>query len=121
MSTDRHGLFKQLDPPPGGAEQLRKRLDAAGRESPAPRWPRAAAISAAVLIVAAAVGLLLDAGPDAEHEPEHTASLYDAPQFDRLLGRPLEHAAPSVTLNDRTAKVEEIGSASENVRIYWLE
>lgn len=121
MSTDPHALFKQLDPPAGGAEKLRRRLDAAARGRRAPGRPVVVTVSAAAAIVVAAVAFFLDGDRNANREPVPAVALHDAPQFDRLLGRPREATEPSVALNDRTAKVAQIRTAKENVRIYRLE
>jgi hypothetical protein len=49
-----------------------------------------------------------------------TADIYDAPEFDRLLGRPRQTAEVTVTLNEQTASVAEIETANEKVRIYQI-
>lgn len=121
MSIDRHGLFEQLDPPPGGADAFRRRLDVAGSKRRAPGRYFVVAVSAAALVAVAAVALLIRGERIAGSDSEHGVALYDAPQFDRLLGRPLERTEPRVILNDRRVRVAEIPTERGNVRIYRLE
>jgi hypothetical protein len=44
-----------------------------------------------------------------------------APEFDRLLGRPVERADPSVTLNDETATLAAVPSENPKIRIYQIQ
>jgi|SRR5690606_1822131 len=82
MTVDRNRLFEQLDPPPGGAERFRARLDAAvsggnGRRNPVDGWMHAlgarrlgatAAGAAAALALVIAVVTRLPSG-SAPEEP----------------------------------------------------
>jgi hypothetical protein len=61
MNEDRHGFFKELDPPPGGAERFRARLDAAAESRRGPAWRLAVAVAAGVVVVVGALVVLNDA------------------------------------------------------------
>lgn len=120
MSAD--NLFKQLEPPPGGAERFARRLDEAA--AGAPRWrPFAlAGAAAAALVVAVAVVLLRE--PSGTVAPvadsPSTPEIYNSPAFDRLLGRPFQAEELTATRNEQTASVTELESHNEKVRIYQL-
>ena len=121
MNNER-GLFTELEPPPGGAERFRQRLDAAASSRRMPRWSIfavAGAASAAVVLIA--VVLLRDPSESSPvADSPRTASLYDAPEFDRLLGRLPQPIELAVTRNAQTAAVVEIETANEKVRIYRI-
>jgi len=122
VSADLRGIFREIEPPPGGAERFARRLDALVERAPAPRWRLAAAAAAAVALVAAlGFAIAFDAGMLGRKEPALVATLYDAPQFDRLLGRPPTPTGLSVRLDDRDATVAELASANAKVRIYRIE
>ena len=124
MQTDRHGLFTELEPPPGGAERFRQRLDETAGPRHAPRWgvfATAGAACAAVVLIA--VVLWRDPGDSAlqsVEDPQRTVALYAAPEFDRLLGRPPQPVELTVTINERTASVVELETANQKVRIYQI-
>jgi hypothetical protein len=44
-----------------------------------------------------------------------------APEFGRLLGRPVERAEPAVTLNDEAVTLAAVQSENPKVRIYQIE
>jgi hypothetical protein len=44
--------------------------------------------------------------------------IYDAPEFDRLLGRPARPMEFSVTVGERTASVVEVETGNAKVRLY---
>jgi hypothetical protein len=44
-----------------------------------------------------------------------------APEFDRLLGRPVAPAEPAVTLNDETVTLAAVQSENPKIRIYRIE
>ena len=125
MKTDRHGLFTELDPPPGGPERFAKRLDEPRRAPPGVRrWVVASAGAAAAAMVLAAIVLTREPGDStspAAPDTARIANLYEAPQFDRLLGRPTPPTALTVTHNDTPANVTEIETANEKVRLYQIE
>ena len=125
MKFNGHGLFTQLEPPPGGAERFGRRLD---ETADAPRAPRsrvfalAGAACAAVAVMAALV-VLLDRNDSASSpvaDSERTAEIYDAREFDRLLGRPPRPAELTVILNEQSASVAQIETGNEKVRIYRI-
>jgi hypothetical protein len=148
-STNERDLpFRLLEPPPGGPERLRPRL-ASSAESRAPTYLRlAAGVSAVVLVLVGIVVLSSDptgsrrggadsARPDSEAAADSPVrgpagadvsapatdgpSLATAPAFDRLLGRPLQPSRPTVTLDDRTARLAEVESTNANVRIFEID
>jgi hypothetical protein len=119
MNEDRHGLFKQLEPPPGGAERFRARLDAAADRHQRPAWRLAAAVATGVVVVVGALVVLNDADRNSVDSAENLVAA--APEFDRLLGRPVERADPSVTLNDETATLAAVPSENPKIRIYQIQ
>jgi hypothetical protein len=137
MKIDPRGLFTELEPPPGGAERFRQRLEETAR-APATARPRvfafATAAAGAAVALMAALFLLRDPSDSpsppsddsartadaADTDSPRTAGIYAAPEFDRLLGRPPQPAGLSVKLNEQTASVVEIETANEKVRIYRI-
>lgn len=122
MSNERHGLFAELEPPPGGAERFAQRLDETAPAADGPRWRglalAGAACAAAALVVA--VVLLREPGDSASPGVAAAPEIYNAPEFDRLLGRPSQPAEFTVMLGERTASVVEVETANEKVRIYEI-
>jgi hypothetical protein len=122
MNTE--ALFKQLDPPAGGAERFARRLEAvAGKSAGKPLWPLAVA-GAACAAAAVVVAVLVLRAPTDDVAPVAAADpvpvVYDSPAFDRLLGRPLKTEQLTATVNKQTAAVTELESRNDKVRIYEL-
>lgn len=122
MNTDL--LFKELAPPPGGAEQFARRLDEVAAERPSLRM-RAVALAAAVAAIAV-VTTMLFLRP-ASNAPELTVAdappaveVYGAPEFDRLLGRPPQPTDLTVIVNTEAARITELETTSAKVRIYQI-
>lgn len=116
MSPDRDHWFRELEPPPGGVERFRRRLETHGR--PRARLALAAAgVAAAVIAIALVVALDPGREPGA---PRSVASVYEASQFDRLLGRPLEPTELSVT-RDEPSSVARVESSDPRIRIYDID
>lgn len=122
MNTD--ALFKQLEPPPGGAKRFAQRLDeiAAARPSPRARVLAVAAAGAAVALVTAVLLLRQpnDAPPVLVADAPPAVEVYDAPEFDRLLGRSAPPAELMVMVNMEAAAVTEIETTNQKVRIYQI-
>jgi hypothetical protein len=122
MNTDE--LFKELEPPPGGVETFAQRLDEIAAERPSPRMrvlATAAAVAAAALVTA--VLLLRPTGDDAwprVADAPPAVDIYNAPELDRLLGRPPRPTELMVMVNMETANVTELESTNEKVRIYQI-
>ena len=110
MSTDK--IFELLEPPRGGVEKLRARLAEADA---VPHVARPLAAFSLLALVALAVSLYWVSKP---REPEATASLLEAPEFDRLLGREAPFVPISVQVDQQPAVAEEIESTDPKVRIY---
>ena len=117
-------LFKELEPPPGGAEAFARRLDEVAAERPS-RRARVLAAAAAVVAVALVTAILLSWQPDgappvlvADEPP--AVDIYNAPELDRLLGRTSQPAELMVMVNMETANVTEIETTNEKVRIYQI-
>ena len=119
MSTERHSAFTQLDPPPGGAERFARRLDEAAPRPP--QWHRfalAAAVGAAA-VLAVAIVMFRDP-PELATDAQASVDVYNAPEFDRLLGRQAQAAELTATVNDQMVTVTEVATQNTNVRIYSL-
>ena len=122
MNTD--ALFKELEPPPGGAKRFAQRLDEIAAERPS-RRARALALAAATAGVALVTAVLLLRQPDdaarvqiANAPPP--VDIYNAPELDRLLGRSTPPAELMVTVNMQAANVTEIETTNQKVRIYQI-
>jgi hypothetical protein len=119
MNEDRQGLFEQLEPPPGGAERFRARLDATAERDHGPSWGLAAAVAAGVVVVVAALVVLNHAGQSNVDSPENQVAA--APEFDRLLGRPTAPTEPAVTLNDQMVTLAAVPSENPKIRMYQIQ
>ena len=122
MNTDE--LFRQLEPPPGGAEAFAQRLDEIAAERPS-RRARVLAAAAAVAAVTLVTAILLSRQPD-DSPPVRVADeppavdIYNSPELDRLLGRTSQPAELMVMVNMETANVTEIETTNEKIRIYQI-
>jgi hypothetical protein len=117
-------LFKELDPPPGGAERFARRLDEIAAERPLSRT-RLLAMVASVAAVALVTALLLlqpasDAPPASVANAPPPVDVYNAPELDRLLGRAAAPAELLVTVNMETVAITEIETTNKRVRIYQI-
>jgi hypothetical protein len=122
MNTDL--LFKELEPPPGGAERFARRLDEIAAERPSLR-ARAGALAAAAAAVAVGITALLlqpvdDAPELAATDSPPPVEVYGAPEFDRLLGRPPRPTELTVLVNTEATLVTELTTTSAKVRIYQI-
>jgi hypothetical protein len=121
MNTDE--IFEQLEPPPGGAEALARRLDEIAAERPS-RRTRVLAAAATVAAVALVTAILLLRPPRVEvptlASTPPAGDIYNAPELDRLLGRTSRPAELMVTVNMEAASVTEIETANQKVRIYQI-
>jgi hypothetical protein len=122
MNTD--ALFKELEPPPGGAERFAQRLDEIAAERPPPR-ARVLALAAAVAAIALVTALLLLRPPS--DAPELIATntppaidVYNSPELDRLLGRSAQPTELMVTVDTRAANVTQLETTNQKVRIYQI-
>lgn len=118
MNLDERDLFTELEPPPGGVERFRRRLEENGE--PAPVRQRAFAIAGLVASVIA-LSLIVAVTRHGEAPEPRVARLHEAPEFDRLLGRPMDRAAFSVSINGESPSVTEIPSTHAKIRIYEVE
>jgi hypothetical protein len=122
MNTD--DLFKELEPPRGGAERFAQRLDEIAAERPSPRV-RVIALAAAAATVAVVTAILLlrqpnEAPPVPIADTPPAIDIYNAPELDRLLGRTSPPTELMVMVNTETANVTEIETTNEKVRIYQI-
>ena len=121
MNTD--ALFKQLEPPPGGAERFAQRLDEIAAERPSSRT-RVLAVAATAAAVALVTAILLlpttDGPPVRVADAPPAVDVYNAPELDRLLGRAAMPAELVVTVTLEMAVVTEIETTNKKVRIYQI-
>jgi hypothetical protein len=122
MNTD--ALFKELEPPAAGVERFAQRLDEIAAERPSSR-ARVHATAAAVAAVAVVAAVLLlrqpdDAAPAGVADAPPAVDIYNAPELDRLLGRPAQPSELMVVVNMETANVTEIETTNEKIRIYQI-
>lgn len=117
MTTDINELFRQLEPPPGGAERFRQQLEqrnmGVGRSM---RYPLVAGLAASAVLAIAVFGLLQQ-----RDDPELMAGVYQAPEFDRLLGRSPQPAGMSVAIDETPVAVSEVATSNPRIRVYWIE
>ena len=111
------GALRELEPPPGGVERFRQRLDSVDHSSGIRIGSALVAGAAVSLLAIVVIGLLRQ---PAMIEPD-TSSVYEAPAFDRLLGRPMQQTALRVSINDEPVSVSVVASADSNIRIYGID
>lgn len=116
MKIDREQIFRELEPPPGGAARMRARLVAPPRTTDWINWLGAVAVASVAAI--AVVTFSLQPGELPTVDPE---SLFSAADFDRLLGRESVAFELSVRRGTETIGVSEIESGNPKVRIYQLQ
>ena len=124
MNSDVRDLFRELEPPHGGAERFAARLDAETRAS-RPVLPRralaAAAACVAVALVVTLVWLRRPSDPEIAAGAEPAVDIYNAPELDRLLGRPLRTTELTVMLGEETLPVTQLATANQKIRIYQID
>ena len=76
------------------------------------RWVTAAGVIAVFAIAAITV-----LAPDDVVEPE-TIMVFDSPEFDRLLGRPMQQVEPTVKIDDEPVSLSAIPVKTPGIRIY---
>jgi hypothetical protein len=106
--------FPDIEPPAGGTARFQMRLANPGDSSRVAvgRWVAAAGV---VAVLAIAVVAVLRP-PDAV-EPQ-TVIVFDAPEFDRLLGRPIPQVETTVTIDDEPVTLSTIPVKTPGIRIY---
>ena len=127
-------LFKELEPPAGGAERFRQQLEQHGEATHHGSGRLWLAGLASVLVAVVIVALLRYPGVPMGNDANDAGSLpptgadlpaarvvYDAQQFDRLLGRPMQPVELSVAIGDERVAVSEMPSTNSKVRIYQIE
>jgi hypothetical protein len=122
MNTD--ALFKELEPPSGGAERFAQRLDEIAAERSSHR-ARVLALAAAAAGVALVTAVLVLRQPDEAAQVQIAnatppVDVYNAPELDRLLGRSAVPAELMVTVNRQAANVTEVETTNQKVRIYQI-
>ena len=122
MNDERKRLFAELTPPPGGAEQFAKRLDETAQAADAPRWRGFALAGAAAAAAALVVAVVLLREPSESVPPTAAAApeIYNAPEFDRLLGRPSQPTEFTVRLDERTTSIVEVETTNDKIRMYEI-
>jgi len=120
MPVDLDDLFRELTPPPGGAERLRARLAASGR---ARRWLPVFALTAPAAVAAAV--LVLFALPP--RSPGPSAALIGVALNPAVIRyqRPAAEIGPgdavSLPLAERrTHALRRVGGTPDDVLFYWV-
>lgn len=106
--------FPDIDPPPGGTERFRVRLenpDDASREVVG-RWAAAGGVVAVLAIAAIAV-----LRPPEAVEPQAVIA-FDSPEFDRLLGRPMPQVETTVMIDNEPVALSAVPVTTPGIRIY---
>jgi hypothetical protein len=117
MKVEPNTLFEMIDPPAGGENAMRARL----RETHTPRTRRFLLPAAALAGLAAAAIWFVQTRNEAPPITVAEAELYDAAEFDRLLGRMPAPVDLHVSVNGRDANVVLLGRPDSKVRIYQIE
>ncbi len=120
MKVDHGELFEQLDPPAGGLEALRERMV----EQQDSRWSLSRQIWQPAMGFAGIVLLAIWLGPmfvgNVQNENREQTTIYDSPEFDRLLGRMPHTGELKVSMNSQAVTVIELRSPDNRVRIFQL-
>ena len=116
MNPDDRISFPDIDPPHGGVERFRLQLESPGDASRVAfgRWAAAGGVVAVLAIAAIAVLWL----PETAETETETVIAFDTPEFDRLLGRPMQKVETTVVIDDEPAAISAVPAKRAGVRIY---
>jgi len=106
--------FPDIEPPAGGTERFRMQLENPG-DVPRGTIGRWAAAGGIVAVLAIAVIVVL--APRDMVEPE-VAVVFDAPELDRLLGRPIKQVETTAMIDDEPVALSAIPVKTPGIRIY---
>lgn len=114
MNPEDRVPFPDIEPPSGGTERFRAQLESLGDASRAAvgRWAAAGGVVALLAIAGIAV-----LAPKRVAEPE-TTIVFDSPEFDRLLGRPMQQVETTVMINDQPVNLSPMPVTTPGIRIY---
>ena len=113
MKTERKQIFRELEPPPGGAARLRARLGTRTGHPGRQAWwlgPALVAVIAALALSPFRFDLTTESAPPPD-------TLLMAAAFDRLLGRTSAPYELSVARGTERLTVSELESSHPNVRL----
>ena len=116
MKSEDRISFPDIEPLAGGTERFRLQLENPGDSSLVffRRWAAAGGV-VAVLAIAAIAMLKL---PDAV-EPVQIV-VFDSPEFDRLLGRPMQQVETTVKIDDEPVTLAAVPVKTPGIRIYQV-
>ena len=114
MNSEDRIPFPDIEPPAGGTERFRIQLESAGDFSGVAvgRWAAVGGV-VAVLAIAAIAVLRLPEAVESE-----TAIVFDAPEFDRLLGRPMQQVETTVMIDNEPVALSAVPGTTPGIRIY---
>jgi hypothetical protein len=115
MKAEHAQIFRELDPPAGGAARMRAKLAAGGHLRRFQVWwlgPVAVALVAAIAVV----NFRGATGPD-----QASDSLLADSSLDRLLGRTAEPVETRVTRGTMPVAVNQIQTSNPRIRFYTLD
>jgi tRNA G37 N-methylase TrmD len=114
MTQEDRIRFPDIDPPSGGTERFRERLENPGGDSRVAvgRWAAVGGVAAVLAVVGIAILAIDDVS-----EPAATIA-FDSPEFDRLLDRPMQQVETTVTINDEPVTLSAVPAKTPGIRIY---
>lgn len=117
MNSEDRIAFPDIEPPLGGTERFRMQLEITGDDLHATfgRWAAAGGVVAVLAIAAIAV-----LRPAEVAEPQEDAVAFDAPEFDRLLGRPMQQVETTVMIGEEPAILAPLPVTRPGIRIYEI-
>lgn len=116
MKLETDQIFRELEPPPGGAARLRAKLNEGDRRRIASWWlgPAAVAAIAIIALVVFRQAPVTDQGLEAD-------SLMMAADFDRLLGRDSEPYEFTVRRGAEQIEVSQLETTNPRIRLYSFD
>ena len=116
MNPEDRIQFPDIEPPPGGAERFGVQLENPGDalRVAVGRWAAAGGVVAVLAIASMAV-----LWPPEAVEPE-TVIVFDTPEFDRLLGRPMQQVETTVMINNEPVNLSTMPVTTPGIRIYEI-
>jgi hypothetical protein len=116
MKIERQRLFQQLQPPAGGLERLQRKIHNAALNRTGYRWQPV--LAAAMLVLA--LGLSAYWLPQQQASEPVTEEVFNATEFDRLLGRSPAKVELLVSRDHEAVSIVEVPDTGANARVYRL-